>query len=271
MTIRALPMDSKQQNNRNFSHLRSGISVACADSAVWIRLPTNQGLKLSPIRCARNWWRVWIRLPTNQGLKPESFFEKYCQWNRSESDFQQIKDWNNGTSQTLCPSNTRLNPTSNKSRIETKYRDVWRRSSNVKSESDFQQIKDWNIPYRFTKLSPPTSLNPTSNKSRIETTKTGLTAPEPEDVWIRLPTNQGLKLDENGIIVKSDRVWIRLPTNQGLKLNSNGHLPSSNEMVWIRLPTNQGLKHIINQCWVTRITRSESDFQQIKDWNPLLD
>jgi len=137
---------------------------------------------------------------------------------KSESDFQQIKDWN--VSAHLA------------SAIVL-----------TLSESDFQQIKDWNIGAGSPAPQALISLNPTSNKSRIETFphhKNPLLFPR---VWIRLPTNQGLKLVLIiWLIPWWSRVWIRLPTNQGLKPVSCPIRDRSQISVWIRLPTNQGLK-----------------------------
>jgi len=160
---------------------------------VWIRLPTNQGLKPF-VRLAElpGTSQVWIRLPTNQGLK--HYRQQYltCLFVLSESDFQQIKDWNFIFPSPLHNARNSLNPTSNKSRIET----VWlclRIFSRHRSESDFQQIKDWNSSW----YAPCNGLN---------------------YVWIRLPTNQGLKLRSARKNYNAWIVWIRLPTNQGLKL-----------------------------------------------------
>jgi len=164
----------------------------------------------------------------------------------SESDFQQIKDWNCVRWVLSRNMTLRLNPTSNKSRIETKVSLFLRllnpclnptsnksriettnsmpcsanhsRSLNPTSnKSRIETSKDgiiWN--YNHCSLNPTSNksrietlvtwqfrmlifpcLNPTSNKSRIETYYLSPNLSLPCRVWIRLPTNQGLKLREN--------------------------------------------------------------------------
>jgi len=136
----------------------------------------------------------------------------------SESDFQQIKDWNQLLCLSLKPNVfSCLNPTSNKSRIETKYRDVWKRNSNeglnptsnksrietshswdlflkrLRSESDFQQIKDWNtmsLSWLYTMSTSESDFQQIKDWNR----DLGFQGEVEGVVWIRLPTNQGLKL-----------------------------------------------------------------------------
>jgi len=112
---------------------------------------------------------VWIRLPTNQGLKHEYDRWKFRLDFGSESDFQQIKDWNGARIDFFIWIIESLNPTSNKSRIETrKHRQrgwptakVWIRLPTN------QGLKHENAVFYFQLHF--CSLNPTSNKSRIET------------------------------------------------------------------------------------------------------
>jgi len=165
-----------------------------ARTFVWIRLPTNQGLKLPCGSANLTKVNVWIRLPTNQGLKHRSGLGVFAGFGESESDFQQIKDWNHSY-------------------------DLGNKKRSVVSESDFQQIKDWNdiSPTQIQGGLP--CLNPTSNKSRIETVSyfkfplQWLVSLNPTsnksriETWISAPYQVG-----------ANAVWIRLPTNQGLKL-----------------------------------------------------
>jgi len=185
---------------------------------VWIRLPTNQGLKLRYISILSRKADVWIRLPTNQGLKHLSYKMLQLSQFRSESDFQQIKDWNQARTFRLGFVRASLNPTSNKSRIETP----------VVTSLIFRQSLVW---IRL----------PTNQGLKLKTSSL-ICAKYP--VWIRLPTNQGLKQCAYRIeTMKVADVWIRLPTNQGLKLGGMDVVESEFGQVWIRLPTNQGLKH----------------------------
>jgi len=142
---------------------------------VWIRLPTNQGLKQIAGISREVSKNVWIRLPTNQGLKPLKNTLDSGDITKSESDFQQIKDWNICAHRAggLSPTGS-LNPTSNKSRIETTGRRI--------------------------RTAVPKRLNPTSNKSRIETAGDVNYLAGSVVVWIRLPTNQGLKPGTNILI-----------------------------------------------------------------------
>jgi len=89
------------------------------------------------------------------GTPSESDFQQIKDWNsflppkvhdylQSESDFQQIKDWNSHSARFKVIAAGRLNPTSNKSRIETRM-EASITCAKFASESDFQQIKDWNL------------------------------------------------------------------------------------------------------------------------------
>jgi len=113
------------------------------------------------------------------------------------------------------------------------------------------------------------------------------------DVWIRLPTNQGLKLK---IIASGDekldeslnptsnksriethgwsnrkmrRLWRLNPTSNKSRIETplQSHEWNWSVLVWIRLPTNQGLKLGFISLIAVNCDQSESDFQQIKDWN----
>jgi len=233
---------------------------------------------------------VWIRLPTNQGLKLVCGQIAGFAFYLSESDFQQIKDWNISspilrsasvivwirlpTNQGLKPGNgialrgaamQCLNPTSNKSRIETKH-SKGKGTSPSPSESDFQQIKDWN---RDRKYNIPGWLWSESDFQQIkdwnffaETYRVVF-----DYVWIRLPTNQGLKPNvETGTVWQSQSLN---PTSNKSRIEtptSSVGLESAQD-VWIRLPTNQGLKRDFRGGKTADLAESESDFQQIKDWN----
>jgi len=112
--------------------------------------------------------RVWIRLPTNQGLKPVWVKVVIFIIISSESDFQQIKDWNLLLEWFRSMENPRLNPTSNKSRIET----LFRRRSYLKSNRVWIRLptnQGLKRELGLTTWRVRIGLNPTSNKSRIET------------------------------------------------------------------------------------------------------
>jgi len=164
---------------------------------VWIRLPTNQGLKLIYLSSFFLYnWIVWIRLPTNQGLKLSGTII-----------ISQMLFW--------C-----LNPTSNKSRIET-----YLPCMNANRAG---------------------CLNPTSNKSRIETFMDHKLVHDSKGVWIRLPTNQGLKL--LGLIVGGIFGLSLNPTSNKSRIETLlfSRCLIFQPYVWIRLPTNQGLKPSLN-------------------------
>jgi len=92
----------------------------------------------------------------------------YQKQHMSESDFQQIKDWNS--------SNGMLS-VGRKPMSESDFQQIkdWNlvvplvQRNYTTSESDFQQIKDWNFPNDNGTIFGTVGLNPTSNKSRIET------------------------------------------------------------------------------------------------------
>jgi len=160
---------------------------------------------------------VWIRLPTNQGLKLEYKPPQTSPNKASESDFQQIKDWNGAQWWWYRRTRRGLNPTSNKSRIETTL---------IHRYISTRQVVWIRLPTnQGLKLSSPTNQRG-----------------ELLAVWIRLPTNQGLKQFRTISFFGGNSVWIRLPTNQGLKPDKYNATNAALHCVWIRLPTNQGLK-----------------------------
>ena len=209
---------------------------------VWIRLPTNQGLKpILYVTIGTSECGVWIRLPTNQGLKLSGIWIVYGTVERSESDFQQIKDWNSGggvimpfkrivwirlpTNQGLKhgsswfygPGDSGLNPTSNKSRIETANRPrISVRNSGLNPTSNKSRIETSG---RHIADGGKSRLNPTSNKSRIETD------------CVPCRQHRGDAVSESDFQQIKD--W---------NLGTSQMLCPSNTPVWIRLPTNQGLK-----------------------------
>jgi len=175
----------------------------------------------------KDWNKKSLILLKKEIKKSESDFQQIKDWNKllqipvfscsmSESDFQQIKDWN------------------------MEWMIILKRR--LVSESDFQQIKDWNwLPDRR-RIYRQSGLNPTSNKSRIETDLFSFNRWKIVSVWIRLPTNQGLK-----------------PTFGIRYMAAISRLnPTSNKS---RIETSNSTDDI----WCDYM--SESDFQQIKDWN----
>ena len=112
----------------------------------------------------------------------------------SESDFQQIKDWNLKSAGYISVNKLCLNPTSNKSRIETEM--------------------------HLDALHGPIRLNPTSNKSRIETERQiqdALATSRSESDFQQI---KDWNKNCAGCWLRWISVWIRLPTNQGLKLSN---------------------------------------------------
>jgi len=141
----------------------------------------------------RYWLIVWIRLPTNQGLKHFSSVWANGRSGKSESDFQQIKDWN-------LPKLWYLSLKILKSESDFQQIKDWNllialvQFAVVSSESDFQQIKDWNcVQYALVVLLPFVSE---SDFQQIKDWNSSLHLRRSYfwNVWIRLPTNQGLKL-----------------------------------------------------------------------------
>ncbi len=207
----------------------------------------------------------------------------------SESLLQQNKDWNRGKHRRQRKPHSRLNPFSNKTRIETYVLDGTHKQMKL-SESLLQQNKDWNwvgvassdhrhnvwIPSptkqglkpqlkRFSSISF-SSLNPFSNKTRIETpcdTPFDMYECESESLlqqnkdWNPEIAGRNIFLLKSESLLQQNKDWNSRRTARRCLEHS----------VWIPSPTKQGLKRKMREQGIEIEDMSESLLQQNKDWN----